>query len=787
MKKPFEYLALSCLLTIIIIITFYEVYSGYKIFVSGDSLSPIALREGVNKIITNNFNYPLWIPWIFSGMPSIHSFTNISDLYYPQYFFVFLNKIGLPWIWNFLLHLIFSGIGMYSLLRYLSCSKYASLFSSILFMISPYMVAMTVFGHGSQVMTASYIPFIILLLIRLHKEKKVYYFPVFSLLVGLQLQRGHIQIAYYTWMMIGLFIVLNNYHVIKSKTYDLVNLIKHNFLVLVSLFSGLLLSLNIYFPVVNYLSDSTRSSLSSSSGIDFATQWSFSIKESLTLFFPYLLGFGGKLYSGDMPFTDYPNYLGIIVFILAIIGLLKSNLCKEYKLFFLLVSFFSFFISLGHNFIIFYKIFYYCFPYFDKFRVPVYLLILVYFSVLIFSAFGLDHLIKITNNKYKVNKYLKYLSLSLGIVFSIYLFYPKIIINKTVSSVTLYKLINYDFIFILSLLILFIVMLFIFSKRKYPSKYFYLIVCLICFYDYLRIDHEIISASKHIPHSIVLKEKQYVDNYLSEDSTIEFLLEDTSKFRIFDILGPQNKWGAFHIENINGYHPAKIDNYNKLINKLNDKGYNLWPPNILKLLNVKYLIIPYENFNHPEFEKVLSTEMFYFGSDKRYDGKKIPSYIYKFKNHYPRLFYTENINTVSNNDVYDLVTNELFDPAKNSYITEDELISFNFDKNSKVEIISWSPNEIIFKTNTTSKQFLVISEIFYSNGWKISDGIDNYKIYNVNGVLRGMVVPEGIHKFTMTFSPFDVKWGRYISLLMFISLIIIFIYYFSKTKNVKDV
>ena len=92
MKRRLEYAILFCLLTIIIILTFYEVFSGYKIFVSGDSLSPISLREGINKLVDNNHSYPLWIPWIFSGMPSIHSFINISELYYPQFLFVYPLK-----------------------------------------------------------------------------------------------------------------------------------------------------------------------------------------------------------------------------------------------------------------------------------------------------------------------------------------------------------------------------------------------------------------------------------------------------------------------------------------------------------------------------------------------------------------------------------------------------------------------------------------------------------------------------------------------------------------------
>ena len=75
-------------------------------------------------------------------------------------------------------------------------------------------------------------------------------------------------------------------------------------------------------------------------GIENATQWSLNFKEAVTFILPYSYGFGGKGYWGFLPFTDFPNYIGIIVFFLACIGLFNKSLKKEYKifLFFVLLS-----------------------------------------------------------------------------------------------------------------------------------------------------------------------------------------------------------------------------------------------------------------------------------------------------------------------------------------------------------------------------------------------------------------------------------------------------------------
>ena len=236
-------------------------------------------------------------------------------------------------------------------------------------MIMPYMIVMTIHGHGSQVMTACYIPWIMLFLFKVIERFTLLDFTFLSLFIGLQLQRGHIQIAYYTWMMIGLYILINIFDSIYAKKVNIYKLIKKYLIIFSSLITGILLSFNLYYPVLNYSQYSNRGMEKGGIGIENATNWSFSFKESLTFFFPSSLGFGGELYKtiGNMPFTDYPNYLGIILIIFSVFGLAKVKIKNIYKIFFILVLIFSFSLSLGKHFIGFYNLFYNYLPFFDKF------------------------------------------------------------------------------------------------------------------------------------------------------------------------------------------------------------------------------------------------------------------------------------------------------------------------------------------------------------------------------------------------------------------------------------
>ncbi|GIT12236.1 MAG: hypothetical protein CM1200mP33_4220 [Chloroflexota bacterium] len=150
----------------------------------------IALNQASEEI----GEFAQWQPWIFGGMPSAEAFTHISKLYFPEYFF---KVFFLPGIFIQLIHLLFAGIGCFFLLRYFKCSEWASIIGSLGFMITPYMVTMVVYGHGSQMMTAAYIPWIFWFTVRLWDNPNLYNTGGLGILLGFQLQRAHVQIAYF--------------------------------------------------------------------------------------------------------------------------------------------------------------------------------------------------------------------------------------------------------------------------------------------------------------------------------------------------------------------------------------------------------------------------------------------------------------------------------------------------------------------------------------------------------------------------------------------------------------
>ena len=85
-----------------------------------------------------------------------------------------------------------------------------------------------------------------------------------------------------------------------------------------------------------------------------------------------------------------------------------------------------------------------------------------------------------------------------------------------------------------------------------------------------------------------------------------------------------------------------------------------------------------------------------------------------------------------------------FNPKINSYInienlTDEQIIAIEnikFSKGSEVELISWEPNKIIFKSISDSPQVIFLSEIYYP-GWVVNDNniININKFKNTNAAI----------------------------------------------------
>ena len=731
-----EFLIVLTTLFLVTCFLYMKFINGKYIFGSGDYLAPKLISESVKNLEYLYGEYPYWMPSIFGGMPTIHSLQNISNYYMPNLILNILKIFSVPEIWTQLIHLIFAGLGVYALLRFLKLDFMVSFFGSIMFLLTPYMNVCIVHGHGSQIMTAAYIPWICLGLLNLWNKQNLQNLALLSILIGFQLQRGHIQIAYYTWLMIAIFVI---YKIISSK------FVKDFYIYLIfSLLFGFLMALSIIWPSYLYSEHSIRAVTDQGSAFTYATNWSFSFKEMVTFIIPSFYGFGGSTYWGTIEpaMTDFPNYLGVFTIIFIIYALKKKN-NDSYFNYFLILSLFFILLSLGKNFFLYEYIFSYL-PFFNKFRVPMMALMIFQFSIIIVSSYGMQRFYNEFNkNKKATLKYFSIINLFLLILFFTIKF---LFINLLTIDDLLKNMIHHD----LNILIIIItILLFIKIYSLYNTINIYPILIIIIILSTLNM---YIINSKILDRDDLIIQSKDIEKLLSPLNELKQKYNNNKeKFRFISFTeykGMKNWSGYSNLENVNGYHPAKLKNYGTfepyIQALLYGKNTNL-AINVLKLLNVEKVI----NWND---EWVISS-----AKDNL--------------NSLDRIFFINELKNYTTQEELLVQLNDRYFNAEQISYTKAVIPDFKIPTSkSYLSIKNWSPNKIVIETNLEDDNFVGLSEIYYPN-WEItSHDID---IIQINGLLRGFVAPKGSNTIIMEFNYNDIKYSSLISFLTFFLMLFI--------------
>ena len=768
---------------ILVIFLFEPIIFGGKIFGSPDSLSPRSIAIALNDASKELGQYPQWQPWVFSGMPTAEAFSYLSKLYLPEYIFKLFSFSGAI---IQLLHLVFAGLGCMFLLKQFRCSGVASFMGSVAFMITPYMITMIVYGHGSQLMTAAYIPWAVWLSVRLWVSPNLINSGFLALVLGFQLQRAHAQVAYYTWLLIGFYFLIMLIDQMKKEKDSKLIIRKLSFILLACLL-GIGIASLIYLPAIEYAPFSVRGG-SSTGGSDYnyATGWSFHPVEMLTFLIPSAFGFGGQAYWGYMPFTDYPNYMGVIIFSLALIGIVyKKGVVKWYLLSATLIALL---ISFGRHFSPIYDLFFNFFPYFNKFRVPHMILILVQFNIAILAAFGLDKIIEL--KKGSMPKWFYPSIAPFGLIFLIMIFASSSLEGlvkgyfpmppvRDPSQIQMINALRWDLWLSDAWLMLlfmgsFFTLIWAWCNSKIAKNTFTIIIIILAMLDVIIVNQKIIKPDRMSGRGSQLISKRFVKEYYRSDEIVNYLSQDKDKFRIYPTgqLFGDSRFAAFDLESIGGYHPAKLKVYNDFLQNTQNAG--VFP--VLRMLNAKYLIIPdAQQIGHPKLTLVKRGSL-------RLSRGELPTAIYELDDFLPRAWFVKSIEKVNQSDIWQRITDPTFNPKEKAYTFESADVSIS--EIGTIKSIEQSIHQTTIKTESSEDQFLVLSEIFYPIRWKAFIDNEPIKTFQVNGLIRGVLVPKGSQTIHFIYDKSSFRLGLGISIFsLFLSLGLIgFGYYRQRIK-----
>ncbi|HEU5309962.1 MAG TPA: YfhO family protein, partial [Candidatus Eisenbacteria bacterium] len=713
---------------------------------SPDSVAPAGFSKIANEALHERGVYPLWNPYYFLGMPSYGSLAYHPYVYPPDVLFGMLNRIGFPDLTWLLFHYVLLAFSMLVLLRSLGADPAPAAFGAVALALTPNLVAVGAFGHGSQIMTASYLPLLVWLLDRFTRKGSWLALAGFATAAAFQLLRGHVQIVFYTWLALGLYSLVFGVAALRAGRRG------EGLRAFGGLAAGLVLGFGmsafLYLPIHEYSKISTRGGgEGGGAGLQYATSWSFHPKEMLTFVLPSMFGFGGATYWGTMPFTDYPNYMGIVPLALAIYGAMRVR--GPLRAYWVLLGVAALLISFGKHFQALYSLLYFHLPFFNKFRVPVMILVLFQFAVATLAALGLTAALRAEPRPAKgadpgrpwIRAALLALAGGVGALVLLNAFAPSIR-DAAVSSRP-----NFDMararaaldmasidaikggLFLAAAL----GVIGLARRGRLGRGWAALLVIGVTALDLWTIDRKIMDP-------LIGSPVEYDENF-RETPEVTFLRSDPSQFRVFPLEWNDSRLAASGIASVLGYHPAKPRLYQAFVDTA---GVQSLPT--LEMLNVKYVLA--EGEFPPGFP----------GVALRHDG---PVKVYELLGALPRASMMHAVRQVRDDGVA-LATMRThgFDPRAEvlwNASTPPPPMAFPESPES-IRTVTYDFNEIEYRVRATAPGLLLLVEQWDPDWRATVDGKDA-PIHRVNFFMRAVTLPAGEHTVRFTYHPAGLEAG----------------------------
>ncbi len=755
------------------------VLSG-KVLQSGDDVNAVSAVQESNRYTQQTGDHSWWNNSMFSGMPSYQiggGEYRADRLLAPVKDFLHRGPAHPAWI------LIFYFICFFLLMRSFGVDRWLSIVGAIAIALSSYFIVIIAAGHGGKTIAISYITLVAAGFYLIFRKR----YALGAILVMLFTAVGfsiHPQMAYYLFMMIGLFFLAELWIHIREKRWKDLGIATAVFIAALGIGLGTG-SANI-FANREFARETMRGGHSdlvveedgaSSAGdglnLDYATQWSYGIDESLSFLIPGFKGGSSNhslgershtwqaikqmgmpastarsfcasvpLYWGDQPFTAGNVYMGAIVCFLFLLGCLVVP--GPYKWALLVATLFSVALSWGHNFMGLTEFFFKHFPLYNKFRAVSSILIVAEIAMPLLGFLGIKAMMDGSVPKEKLRKGLY---LSAGITAGICLLMA--LLGRSFFSFTspndaafsgqlpeaVYNAIIEDRAALLTgdawrsfgLIAAAAVVLWLFLEKKLKAGWMTALLGVLILVDLWPVDKRYFNDTyfQSPRNTQAVFEKKPYEEQLLKDPDLSFRVMNLTTNTFSEART------SYYLQSIGGYHAAKLRRYQDLI----DEHLSKMHLPVIGMLNAKYIIVPE-------------------------DGQAVPQ-----QNPYAlgNAWFVEELKVVDDAraeidalGAIDLATTAVLDKSFADCVQNTHP---GIAPDATATLTACSPKKLEYETSSATPGTVVFSEIYYPYGWKASIDGEPADHYRVNYLLRALNVPAGKHKVTFLFDPDSVRKG----------------------------
>lgn len=360
----------------------------------------------------------LWTNRAFSGMPAFQ-----ISVRYPSNLMAWVQKVmtfGMPFPASVLFMLMF---GFYILVMVIKPDPWLGVLGGIAFAFSSFFFVSITAGHNTKVVAISYMAPVLAGIILTYRGQLLAGGALTALFLGLEILANHLQITYYLFMLVLIYIIFEFVHVVRTKNF--MPFAKATSVLGLAAILAVGSNFGNIWSTYEYGKSTTRgkSELTSdmddkTSGLDksYATGWSYGKAETMTLMIPdFKGGASGAIgekhkdavkkvdnrmrqtvasmdsYWGDQPITAGPSYAGAVVVFLFVLGLFVVE--GRMKWFLLAGTLMSVTLAWGKNWMWLTDLFLEHFPGYNKFRSVSMMLTVAELCLPFLAVIALDKLI----------------------------------------------------------------------------------------------------------------------------------------------------------------------------------------------------------------------------------------------------------------------------------------------------------------------------------------------------------------------------------------------------------
>lgn len=834
-NKNLIYIAISLVVFIVLAFLYSTpVFTGKQLF----QHDIVQYRGGAKELLDYRANFEketYWSDSMFGGMPTYQMGSQFKGDIIKK-IDSNLNFFPRPVNYLFLLFAGFFLLGMVVVRNW----KYA-LLGATFFGLSTYFYIIIAAGHNGKVNTIEYFaPLLAGILLVYIRKKYVLGFIVTTLFMGLQVAANHPQMTYYLFLALGFLFISELIRAIQKKV-PMKHFITSSAIIAGACIIGVGMNSQRIMANSEYIKETVRGKqilntethTSGKSGMDKESMlmWSYGRLETLNLFIPRLMGGGSQepeakeimnkvqelvqenvtsqaemdriskgfssvTYWGDQPGTSGPAYQGAVVCFLALLGFFFAS--KKYRYWILGASTLTILLAWGSNFMPLSDFFIDFVPFYNKFRAPSSILVVV---ELLFPLIAIIGLYKFFTDEKLTEEYKKKILLyvgggTLGFIFILLIFgkgllgfytdneklyFPPFLLDYLVDE--RFKLFKIDAIKAFIYVAITAAVLFLTMKKKLSQNIALIIIGVVSLFDLWTVNKRYLNDENYVDKvfaenpfqtegSDLLAEKVQANPSLGSilanvnvNKTLETIAEkDKSHYRIFNnILGTFSETNTSYFKSsIGGYHAVKLRRYDDVINEYFQITDSVKVPNVLNLLNAKYWVVGGPE-NPQTVPNTKANGNAWFVSDIQFVNSP-----------------NEEIKSIG---VINSKRTAVVASEDKSYFSNKPVQA---DSTAFINLTKYQPNELEFKSESKTPQLAVFSEIYYPHGWKMFVDEKEVPYIKADYLLRAVHVPAGKHHIRMIFEPEVIEKGKWISLLcfgLFIALSAFGIFWINKNKK----